>query len=397
LTRSMSNGQQPDGMHWRTRLIHSEAHAPEGFHALTTGIHRGSTVVFERLADAIDDWRASSGYTYGLYGTPTTLELGLRIAEIERAKHSFVVPGGQAAITLIYLAYCKSGSHVLIPESAYGPNRDLARGLLKGFGVEVERYDPMAGERISELIRDNTTLIWCESPGSITMEVQDVPAIVAAAHARGVAVALDNTYAAGVLFDAFAANVDVSMQALTKYVGGHSDLLLGTVSVASDDAYERVGRMHRLIGMGVSPDECALALRGLKTLGVRLERLEKTALTVAGWLSRQADVSLVLHPAFPDCPGHDIWKRDFAGSASIFSIVLQPDWDRARIVRFVESLRLFKIGFSWGGVTSLVMAYPHLYRRERHYDNRVVRLNVGLEEADDLIADLEQAFRAATP
>jgi cysteine-S-conjugate beta-lyase len=393
----MSDGQHPDGIHWRTRLIHSTANAPDDFHALAPAIHRGSTVVFERLADAIDDWRASSGYTYGLFGTPTTLELGLKIAELERATHTFVVPGGQAAIALIYLAYCKAGSHVLVPESAYGPNRDLARGLLAGFGVEVERYDPMLGGAIAELIRDNTTLIWCESPGSITMEVQDVPAIVAAAHARGVTVALDNTYAAGVLFDAFAAKVDVSMQALTKYVGGHSDLLLGTVSVANEAEYERVGRMHRLIGMAVSPDDCALALRGLKTLGVRLDRLERTALTVATWLSEQPEVSLVLHPALPDCPGHDTWKRDFTGSASIFSIVLQPDWDRARIVRFVEALELFKIGFSWGGVTSLVMAYPHLYRRVRHYDNRIVRLNVGLEEPDDLIADLRRAFRAAVP
>lgn len=384
--------EQREPLHWRTRLIHSEAHAPDGFHALTPAIHRGSTVVFDRLADAIDDWSVSGGYSYGLYGTPTTLELGLRIAEIERAKYSFIVPGGQAAIALIYFAYCKAGSHVLVPENAYGPNRDFARGLLKGFNVDVERYDPMIGGGIAELIRDNTVLVWCESPGSITMEVQDVPAIVAAAHARGVAVALDNTYAAGVLFDAFAAGVDVSMQALTKYVGGHSDLLLGSVSVSSDETYERFGRMHRLIGMGVSPDECALALRGLKTLGIRLERLERSTLEVAAWLKQRAEVSLVLHPAFADCPGHDVWQRDFTGSASVFSIVLQENWDRARIERFVESLELFKIGFSWGGATSLVMAYPHLFRRARHYDNRIVRLNVGLEEPADLIRDLSQAF-----
>lgn len=376
---------------WRTRLIHSSAHAPEGFHSLSPAVERGSTVVFERLADAVDDW-GTPGYTYGLYGTPTVLELGARIAELEGAKHTFIVPGGQAAIALIYLAYCQAGSHVLVPENAYGPNRDFARGVLKGLGVEVERYDPLIGAGIAALIRDTTTLVWCESPGSITMEVQDVPAIVAAAHARGVAVALDNTYAAGVYFDAFAAKVDVSMQALTKYIGGHSDLLLGSVSVADDATYHRIGRMHRLIGMGVSPDECSLALRGLKTLGVRLDRLEQTALEVARWLSDREEVALVLHPALDDCPGHEMWKRDFTGSASVFSIVMQADWDRARIVRFVESLELFKIGFSWGGATSLVMAYPHLYRRERHYDNRIVRLNVGLEAPADLIADLDRAF-----
>ena len=258
-------------VHWRTRLISSNARGPAGFRSLAPATYRGSTIVFDRLADASDDWHAGAGYTYGLYGTPTTLELGLRVAEIERARHSFVVPGGQAALALVYFAYCRAGSHALVPESAYGPNRELAYGLLAGLGVDVEDYDPLVGANIASLIRPNTALIWCESPGSITMEVQDVPAITAAAHARGISVALDNTYAAGVLFDAFARGVDVSVQAITKYVGGHSDLLLGTVSVDSDEAYERVGSNHRLLGMAVSPDDCALALRGLQTLGVRLE------------------------------------------------------------------------------------------------------------------------------
>jgi cystathionine beta-lyase len=231
-------------VHWRTRLISSNARGPAGFRSLAPATYRGSTIVFDRLADASDDWHAGAGYTYGLYGTPTTLELGLRVAEIERARHSFVVPGGQAALALVYFAYCRTGSHALLPESAYGPNRELAYGLLAGLGVDVEAYDPLVGANITSLIRPNTALIWCESPGSITMEVQDVPAITAAAHARGVSVALDNTYAAGVLFDAFARGVDVSVQAITKYVGGHSDLLLGTVSVDSDEAYERVGSNH---------------------------------------------------------------------------------------------------------------------------------------------------------
>jgi cystathionine beta-lyase len=382
-------------VHWRTRLISSNARGPAGFRSLAPATYRGSTIVFDRLADASDDWHAGAGYTYGLYGTPTTLELGLRVAEIERARHSFVVPGGQAALALVYFAYCRTGSHALLPESAYGPNRELAYGLLAGLGVDVEAYDPLVGANITSLIRPNTALIWCESPGSITMEVQDVPAITAAAHARGVSVALDNTYAAGVLFDAFARGVDVSVQAITKYVGGHSDLLLGTVSVDSDEAYERVGSNHRLLGMAVSPDDCALALRGLQTLGVRLERLERTALTVAEWLRAQPEIALVLHPALPDCPGHEFWRRDFTGSASVFSIVFRPRWDVDRITAFVEALKLFRIGYSWGGVTSLVMAYPPLPRRVRDYGGRLVRLNVGLEEAEDLVDDLRQAIEYA--
>ena len=254
------------GLHWRTRLIASAPDVPGDFRSLAPAVHRGSTVTFSRLSEAVDDWRQADRYTYGLYGTPTTLALGKRIAALDGGYHCFVAPGGQAALALVYLAYCRAGSHVLIPESAYGPTAELGEDLLAGFGIEVERYDPLIADGIAALIRPTTALIWCESPGSITMEIQDVPAIVAVARARGVAVALDNTYAAGVLFDAFAHGVDVSVQALTKYVGGHSDLLLGTVSVANEAAHTSTGgRAHRLIGMAVSPDDCALAMRGLQT------------------------------------------------------------------------------------------------------------------------------------
>jgi cysteine-S-conjugate beta-lyase len=382
-------------MHWRSKLIHPGAHAPEGFRSLATPTHRGSTVLFERQADVSDDWRQTeNGYSYGLYGTPTVLELGARIAEIEGAHHSFVVPGGQAAISLIYLAYCKAGSHALVPFTAYGPNRELAAGLLQRLGISVEAYDPLAGAGISNLIRDDTALIWVESPGSVTMEIQDVPAIVAAAHRRNIPVALDNTYAAGVLFDAFGHGVDVSMQALTKYVGGHSDLLLGTVSAAGASAYEAVGAVYRQLGMAVSPDDCSLALRGLQTLGVRLERLEKTAVEVAQWLAKQPNITTVLHPALPSCPGHEHWLRDFTGSSSIFSIVFDERFTPGQVAGFADRLKLFKIGFSWGGVTSLAVVYPNLDRPGRGYGGRLVRLNVGLEEPSDLIADLTQALNA---
>ena len=250
---------------WRTRLVQSEVAVPGGFRSLAPAVHRASTTVFERIEDASEDWRPGA-YTYGLYGTPTTVELGLRISELERARHTLVVPGGQAALMLVYLSLCRAGSHALLPRSAYGPNRALASDLLAGLGVEVESYDPLIGGGIGALIRPNTALIWCESPGSVTMEVQDVPAICEAARARNVPVALDNTYAAGVLFDAFAHGVDISVQALTKYVGGHSDLLLGTVSTRDETLFETIGRTHDLLGMAVSPDDCALALRGLQTL-----------------------------------------------------------------------------------------------------------------------------------
>lgn len=382
-------------MHWRTKLIHSEAAAPSGFKSLSTPVHRGSTVLFSTQAEVTDDWRQSKfGYTYGLYGTPTVLELGLRIKELEGAHHTFVVPGGQAAIALVYLAFCKMGSHALIPTTAYGPNREMADGLLAGLGIEVEPYDPMIGKGISQLIRPNTSLIWTESPGSITMEVQDIPAIVSSARAHDIPVALDNTYSAGVFFDAFAHGVEVSIQALTKFVGGHSDLLLGSVSVANARRYEQVGMTSSYLGMAVSPDDCSLALRGLQTLGVRLAQLEASALQVAKWLAAQPGIERVLHPALPTCPGHQFWARDFKGSSSVFSIVFDRSISPDRVVAFVDSLRLFKIGMSWGGVTSLAILYPRLQRPDNDYAGRLVRLNVGLEDPNDLIADLHRALAA---
>ncbi len=380
---------------WKTRLIHSDVRVSKDFRSLTTPVFRGSTVVFDRLADATDDWTAENGYSYGLYGTPTTRELAGRIAELEGAYRTFLVPGGQAAIALVFLAYCRAGSHVLVPDSAYRPAAQFASGLLAKLGVVVETYPAMIGAGIEALIRPETALLWCESPGSITMEVQDVPAMVTVAHRHGVDVALDNTYAAGVLFDAFAHGVDVSMQALTKYVGGHSDLLLGTVSVREERGHLAIGETHRLLGLAVSPDDCSLALRGLQTMGLRLERLERTALAVARWLAGRPEVESVLHPALPGSPGHEFWRRDFDGSASVFSIVLRADLGRDVVTRFVDGLRLFEIGFSWGGVTSLVMAYDSLPREGGDVGPRLVRLNVGLEDEADLIGDLAAALDGA--
>ncbi|KAF1030103.1 MAG: Cystathionine beta-lyase MetC [Pseudomonas sp.] len=380
-------------MHPKTSLLDPTPHAPDGFRSLTTATHRGSTTLFASARDVRDDWCPERvPYAYGLHGTPTSLELAERIALLEGADHCFITPGGQAAIALVYFAFCAAGDHVLVPQSAYGPNNDLARDLLAKLGITVQTYDPMVGADIAGLIQPNTRLIWCESPGSATMEVQDIPAIVAAARARGVVVALDNTYSAGVYFDAFAHGVNVSIQALTKYVGGHSDLLLGSVSTRSTAHYQSLGQARSLLGMAVSSDDCSLALRGLQTLWVRLAYLQDATLAVARWLKTRPEVHAVLHPALPDCPGHEVWKRDFTGSSSVFSVVFTEAFSGEVLLDFIDRLRLFRIGYSWGGVTSLAAPHFNLVRDVRQYGDRLVRFNIGLEHVGDLIADLEHAF-----
>lgn len=382
-------------MDWRTKLVDPKPYARRDYMSLATPVFRGSTVLFEDQATVTDDWRqAENGYSYGLYGTPTALELAARIAHIDGGRETFIVPGGQAAIALIYLSYCPAGSHALVPHSAYGPNKAMAEGLMRGLNVEVEPYDPLIGTGISNLIRENTTLIWCESPGSVTMEIQDVPAIVRAAHAKNISVALDNTYSAGVMFDAFAHGVDVSMQALTKYVGGHSDLLLGAVSARDNAAFAKLGPIYKQLGLAVSPDDCSLALRGLQTLAVRLDALERATLEIARWLVEQPLVEEVFHPALPSCPGHDIWKRDFQGSASVFSFTFNATVSAKQVTQFVDALKIFKIGLSWGGVNSLAVVYPNLERPDRDFAGRIVRLNIGLENPADLIKDLSLAMPA---
>lgn len=378
-----------------TRLIHPDAHAPRAFRSLTTPTYRASTILFDRLADVHDKASLRGDYTYGLHGTPTSRELALRIAELERADHCLLLPSGLAAIALVTLALCKAGSHLLIPDSAYGPNARLARDVMSRFGVEAEFYDPLIGDGIAGLLRDETALIWCESPGSVTMEVQDVPAIAAAATARGVPVALDNTYSAGVLNNAFELGAAVSVQALTKYPAGHSDCLMGSVSARDPALAERLALTHQILGQGVSPDDCALVLRGLPTMLLRMKRVEQSALEVAKWLKARPEVERVLHPALPGCPGHGTWKRDFSGSAGIFSVIFR-DWDWARTERFVDALELFPVGYSWGGVASLAMAYQGLTRPTADEGQRLVRFNIGLEDPADLIADLEQALSQAS-
>jgi len=379
---------------WKTKLIHSDSKIPEGFRSLSTPVYRGSTVLFPDAASVSDDWdQYEVGYTYGLYGTPTVLELAARICELERGYRTIITPGGQSAISLINFALLKAGDHILVPHSIYGPNRHFSSRLLQRFGVEVTFYDPNVGGAIQSLIRSQTRLIWTESPGSVTMEVQDVPAICEPAHRAGALVVLDNTWSAGVFFDAFAHGVDVTMQALTKYVGGHSDLLLGSITTRSKEVFDRIGAAQQLVGLAVSPDEASLALRGMKTLAVRLKAIETSALELARWLATRSEIELVLHPALESCPGHPFWKRDFSGSTGVFAIVFHREFSKEKVLAFVDSLQLFKIGYSWAGVTSLAVAYDFRGNKNRpDYGHRIVRLNIGLEDTGDLKDDLERAL-----
>jgi cystathionine beta-lyase len=379
---------------WKTRLIHSEVQVPQGYRSLASPVFRGSTTLFPDAASVDDRWdQYEAGYTYGLYGTPTTLELAGKICELEKGHRTIITPGGQGAIALINLAFLKSGDHILIPESVYTPNRKLARHVLRRFGVDAGFYPPEIGSGIKDLLRENTKLVWCESPGSITMEIEDVPAIVQAAHDRGVLVVLDNTWSAGIYFDAFAHGVDITMQALTKYVGGHSDLLMGSVTVKDAKLYQQLGATQQLLGSAASPDDCGLALRGMRTMAVRLKHIEASASQVVRWLATRPEIERVLHPALEGSPGHELWKRDFTGSTGVFSVVFKAEATKDEVLAFVDTLELFEIGYSWGGVTSLAVAYDfHGSKGRPNYGHRIVRLNVGLEDPEDLIADLEHSL-----
>ena len=383
---------------WKTKLIHPEAHAPEGFRSLSDPVFRGSTVLFPDAAAIRESWNPyKDGYTYGVYGTPTTLELAARVCDLEHGHRTHITPGGQAAVSLTNLTFLKAGDHVLLPENVYGPNRKFCAQVMRRFGVEVEFYPVInpkkSAEAVVPMLRKNTRLVWCESPGSITMEVQDVPAIAAAAHEAGALVAIDNTWSAGVYFDALAHGVDISVQALTKYIGGHSDILLGSITVRNEENYSRIASTHQVVGAVPSPDDCSLALRGMKTLAVRLKAVEEAALTLARWLAVRPEVEVVLHPALPSCPGHELWKRDFTGSAGLFSFVFQKQFTREQVHSFINKLELFGIGYSWAGETSLVMTYDLEGASGRPaYGHRLVRLNIGLEDVEDLRGDLERAF-----
>ena len=379
----------------QTSLIHSDYQAPGGFDAFPPGVHRASTVLFENVAAMRSgQWKDKSAYTYGLHGTPTTFTLEARLAEIEGGRHCLLAPSGLSAIAMINFALLKSGDDVLLPENVYNPNRELGRWLSQDFGVSARFYDPMVGGGIADLIQPNTRLVWTEAPGSVSMEVPDLPAICKAAREKGVPVALDNTWSAGLALRGFGVGADIVMHALTKYQSGGADLLMGAVITRDSALNERLAQAHMRLGLGVGADDAYLVMRGLPSMKLRFEAHDAGARKVAAWLKARPEITKVLHPAFEDCPGHANWQRDFEGAGGLFSVLFDPCYTEEQTDRFVDSLQLFGLGYSWGGPNSLVMPYRIRAIRSRWQEEGVlVRFNIGLEDTDDLIADIEQALK----
>ena len=377
-----------------TLLAHTDYTPPAGFAAFPTAIHHASTVLFKNVeAMRARSWQDKNAYTYGLHGTPTSFTLEARLAEIEGGNHCVLAPSGLAAITLVDFALLKAGDDVLLPDNVYNPNRELGNWLQRDFGISARYYDPLIGAGIAALLQPNTRLIWTEAPGSVTMEIPDIPAICAAAHAHGALVAIDNTWSAGIAFDAFAHGVDIVMHALTKYQSGGSDVLMGAAITRDTAIHQKLETAHMRLGFGVGMDDAFLVMRGLATMKLRFDAHDCGARTVASWLKARPEIARVLHPALADCPGHAIWQRDFTGAGGLFSVIFDERFSEAQTDRFIDHLTLFKIGFSWGGANSLCVPYRiQSMRRDWPGSGQLLRFNIGLEHPQDLIADIEQAL-----
>lgn len=378
----------------QTLCVHHPAVSQEGYASLAVPTHRASTIVYPDAASfAARKYRGPDGYSYGLHGTPTTRTLEAQLTLLHGGVRTVLVPSGQAAVTVVLLSVLMPGDKVLIPDTVYPPVKGFCANYLAPRGIEHAVYDPMIGAGIADLIDARTKLVWVESPGSGTMEVQDIPAIVKAAKAKGVLVGCDNTWATPLLYKPLAHGVDFVAEALTKYVGGHSDLLLGSVTVGDLGLRQKLKDTLRMVGIGVSPDEAALALRGLETTGVRLAHMGRVSEDFARRFTRSPAIAEVLHPVLETCPGHVVFKRDFAGSSGVFSLVLKPGLE-AHLDAALGALKVFAIGASWGGTRSLVA--PMAIAGDRQLSDwsargTVIRLSIGLETVDDLWSDL-QAF-----
>ncbi|SPB18280.1 cystathionine beta-lyase [Caballeronia novacaledonica] len=397
MTDSTNNATDRD---LQTRIVQPEDRITPGFESFSVPVARASTVVFPDLATMRSlVWSDDSRWRYGLHGTPTTIALAQRLAAIEGGEYALLQPSGLAAISNVYFGLVKADDHVLVPDNAYSPNRDHADWLADDFGLEVTYYDPMTGAGVADAIRPNTKLIWLEAPGSVTMEVQDVPAIVAVARAKGIVTAIDNTYSAGLAFKPFEHGVDISVQALTKYQSGGSDILMGATITRDPELHKKLKRARMRMGIGVSADDASLVLRSLPSMKARYEAHDRTAFALAQWLKTRAEVTAVLHPALEDCPGHAFYARDFEGGAGgLFSIVFDGRYTAAQVDAFVEALDLFSIGWSWGGAHSLAMPYNIRSMRTASqwpHEGVLVRFYVGLEAEADLRADLEAALAKA--
>jgi len=377
-TRLVEGGRRKE---WRGRLVN-------------VPVERASTLLFDSVNELNRTRPGLGQYNYGLQGTATHWALSEALTELEPgAAGTALYSSGLAAISGALLAVLSAGDELLVVDSVYGPTRKFCDTILKRFGIAVRYYDPLVGSAIAELFTDGTRAILLESPGSLTMEVQDVPGICAVARERDIVTVLDNTWASSVFFAALPAGVDVSILALSKYVGGHSDVMLGSAS-ANAQCFARVQRTAWDLGHAVSPDDAWLGSRGLRTMAVRLKQHQESALKVAHWLKERPEVGLVLHPALPDCPGHDIWKRDFKGSSGLFSFEFKGA-EKEKRAAFVDSLELFGIGYSWGGYESLALPVDPYRTVSKAPAPNLVRLHIGLEDPDDLIADLAAAFAKA--
>ncbi|MDE2415977.1 MAG: cystathionine beta-lyase [Comamonadaceae bacterium] len=378
-------------VHTETLLAHSgRAHKQAGG-TVNTPVYRASTLLFP----TVDAMRSVHGtpHTYGRHGNPTTRALESALCELEGAYGAMLMPSGLSALTCALLATLQPGDHLLMTDSVYDPTRAFCDGALKRLGVETTYYDPTIGVGIRALMRPNTKVVFVESPGSLTFEVQDIPAISQVAHEHGALVMLDNTWSTPIHFASFKHGVDVSVHAATKYIVGHSDVLMGVI-LTTEVLYPPIRGFYKQMGMTVSPDDAYLALRGLRTLSVRLERHQRNAEQVARWLAAQPEVEQVLYPALPDSPGHALWKRDFTGACGLFAVQLRPMAEQA-VTAMLDGMHLFGMGFSWGGFESLILlTNPGSDRTAKPWQGRgpLLRLHVGLENPEDLIADLADGF-----
>ena len=387
-----------------TTLIHHAYQPPAGFSAPQPGVFKASTVIFANTAAMrARNWKEKVGYTYGLHGTPTTFTLEERIATLEGGRHTLLVPSGLAAIALTDMALLAAGDEVLIPDNAYNPNKELARHELARAGITHRFYDPMDANTLAATVTPATRLVWIEPPGSVTMEFPDVANLVRAARSKGAVVALDNTWGAGLAFNAFrlegdgpdTLGVDVSVHALTKYPSGGGDLLMGAVTTRDPALHLKLNGTHMRMGWGVGANDAEAVLRALPTLPLRYAAADAAGRALAQWWAQRPEVSQVLHPAFSGSPGHDNWARLCTQSAGLFSVVFDARYSAAQVDAFVDALALFKIGFSWAGPVSLVVPYDlRTMRKQPAWHGTLVRFSVGLEAVDDLIADSRQALLA---
>ena len=378
-----------------TGLIHHPYQPPADWGAVPPGVFKASTVIFPSVAALrARSYTAKTGYTYGLRGTPTTYLLEERLASLEGGKFCILSPSGLAAIMNVNLGLLKQGDELLLPNNVYFPSSDLAASVLAGWGITHQFYDPMNPADLAARINPRTRLVWVEAPGSVTMEFPDLPALVAAARAKGVLVALDNTWGAGLAFRAFDFSVDIVMQALTKYPSGGADVLMGSVVTRDEALHLKMLKVHGQLGLGVAANDAEFILRNLPTMALRYHAHDAAARALATWLGQQAAVSQVLHPALPGAPGHAHWAASCTAAAGLFSVMLDERFSAAQVDGFVDALRLFKIGYSWGGPVSLVVPYDLAAMRDDRsaLPGHLVRLSIGLEAVVDLQADLAQAL-----